>query len=92
MIILGWGGGRPKDHGPAVAQACRSCARSGHLHYFTVTKWLRLYFIPLIPYSTRHFLACPSCTGAQELKTAAERRQVQRLISASRSFAPTARS
>ena len=92
MIIFGWGGGRPKDHGPAVPQECRSCARSAHLHYFTVTKWFRFYFIPLIPYRTRHFLACPSCTAATELKTGAERRQAQRSVRTSRSFAPTATS
>ena len=80
MIILGWGGGRPKDHGPTVSQPCRSCGRADYLHYFTVTKWFRLYLIPLIPYSTRHFLACPSCTAASELKTPAERQQVRRLV------------
>ena len=85
MIVFGWGGGRPKDHGPAVPRPCPSCGRSGHLHYFTVTKWFRLYLIPLIPYSTKHFLACSSCTAASEL-TAAERRQVQRLMSTDRSL------
>lgn len=87
MIVFGWGGGRPKDHGPAVAVPCRSCGRSGHLHYFTVTKWFRLYLIPLIPYSTKHFLACRSCTAASELKTA-ERRRVQRRVSTERSLTP----
>ena len=80
MIIFGWGGGKAKDHGPAVPQACASCGHEGFLHYFTVTKWSRLYFIPIIPYSTRHFLACPVCTSGTELTTQAERQEVHALV------------
>lgn len=86
MIIFGWGGGKAKDHGPAVPQACPSCGRDGFLHYFTVTKWFRLYFIPLIPYNTRHFLACPVCTAGAELTTSAERQRVQALVATTASM------
>lgn len=80
MIIFGWGGGKVKNHGPAVAQTCPSCGRDGFFNYFTVTKWFRLYFIPIIPYNTKHFLACPVCTSGTELTTPAERQRVQALV------------
>jgi hypothetical protein len=80
VIIFGWGGGKAKNHGPAVPQACPSCGHDGFLHYFTVTKWFRLYFIPIIPYSTKHFLACPVCTSSTELVTPADRQRVHVLV------------
>lgn len=86
MIIFGWGGGKAKNHGPALAQTCPSCGRDGFLHYFTVTKWFRLYFIPIIPYSTRHFLACPVCTSGTELSTTADRQRVQALLTTTASL------
>ncbi|MEX0754983.1 MAG: zinc-ribbon domain-containing protein [Actinomycetota bacterium] len=87
MIIFGWGGGKAKHHGPAVAQACRTCGHEGFLHYFTVTKWFRLYFIPIVPYNTKHFLACPVCTAGTELTTPAERQRVRALVGTTMSLA-----
>lgn len=86
MIVFGWGGGRVKDHGQAPPQRCPSCGHDGFLHYFTVTKWFRLYFIPIIPYSTKHFLACPLCTAGAELTTAAERERVHTLVATTASL------
>lgn len=86
MIIFGWGGGKAKNHGPAVAQVCSSCGREGFLNYFTITKWFRLYFIPIIPYKTRHFLACPVCTSGTELTTIADRQRVQALVATTASL------
>jgi hypothetical protein len=86
LIIFGWGGGKAKNRGPAVPQTCQSCGHDGFLHYFTVTKWFRLYFIPIIPYSTRHFLACPVCTAGTELETSAERQRVHALVATTASL------
>lgn len=86
MILFGWGGGKVKNHGPALPQACRSCGHEGFLHYFTVTKWFRLYFIPIIPYSTKHFLACPVCTSGTELTTPADRQRVHALVATTASL------
>lgn len=80
MIIWGWGGGKPKDLGPAFPSQCSRCGREGFTRYFTVTKWFRLYFIPLIPYSTKHFLVCPVCTDANELTTKESRARAEQLV------------
>lgn len=82
MIIFGWGGGKVKNHGPALPRTCPSCGHEGFFHYFTITKWLRVYFIPLIPYSTIHFVACPICTAGNELTTTEERRRAHDLVAA----------
>ena len=86
MIIFGWGGGKAKSHGPALAQSCPSCGRDGFLHYFTVTKWFRLYFIPIIPYSIKHFLGCPVCTSGTELTTPAACQRVHALVATTASL------
>src|SRR5438046_396608 len=80
MILFGWGGGKPKDLGPALPFECARCGKEGFARYFTVTKWFRLYFIPVIPYQTKHFLVCPVCTAATELKTIDERNRAVRLV------------
>lgn len=80
MIIFGWGGGKAKDLGPAMPFCCQRCQREGFARYFTVTKWFRLYFVPLIPYETKHFLVCPVCTAATPLTTKDERARAERLV------------
>lgn len=75
------GGGKPKDLGPAIPARCSRCGREDFARYLSVTKWFRLYFIPLIPYQTKHFLVCPVCTAATELTTRDERAQAERLVS-----------
>jgi hypothetical protein len=64
MIIFGIGGGRRKDRGAALAMLCPNCHNQTFYRYTTVTKWFSLFFIPLIPYSTKHYLVCPVCTRA----------------------------
>ena len=43
---------------------CPNCHNQTFYRYTTVTKWFSLFFIPLIPYSTKHYLVCPVCTRA----------------------------
>jgi len=81
MIVFGWGGGKPKDMGPAMPFVCSRCERPGFARYFTVTKWFRLYFIPVMPYQTKQFLVCPTCMAAHELTTSSERARAARLVS-----------
>jgi zinc-ribbon family len=80
MIIFGWGGGKPKDLGPALPNKCARCGREEFARYFTVTKWFSLFFIPLIPYSTKHFLVCPTCTNARELTTRETQARAEQLV------------
>ena len=67
MIFFGWGGGKAKDVGPAAPITCPNCRNATTFHYVTSTKWFRLYFVPIIPYSRKHFLLCPVCTRGMAL-------------------------
>lgn len=67
MIIFGFGGGRPKDRGPVVPARCPNCGNENYLRHVSSTRWFSLFFIPLIPYSTKHFLLCPVCTQGRLL-------------------------
>ena len=75
MIIFGWGGGTPKDQGPVAPAQCPRCGNTQVFRYVVARKWFRLYFIPLIPYETKHLLVCPVCTSGTRL----EKSQVDRV-------------
>src|SRR2546427_3624280 len=68
FIIFGWGNGRKKDLGAAIPFNCPNCKNAVMLHYFTVTNWFSLFFIPLIPLRTRHLMVCPICTRAIKIE------------------------
>jgi hypothetical protein len=70
VIIFGIGGGKRKDRGAALPLLCPNCHNQTYYHYTTVTKWFSLFFIPLIPYSTKHYLLCPICSRAVVLEGA----------------------
>ena len=70
MIIFGWGGGRPTNHGGAVPITCPNCINETVLQYTTTTQHFSLFWIPLIPYGKKHFLLCPICTRGRQLTAA----------------------
>jgi hypothetical protein len=70
MIIFGIRGGKRNDHGPAIPVVCPNCNNQTYYHYLTVTKWFTLFFIPVLPISSKHYLMCPICTRSTELDRA----------------------
>jgi hypothetical protein len=78
MIIWGWGGGTPKHLGDVAPVVCPNCQNQVFYEHVSSTKWFRLYFIPLIPYSTKHLLLCPVCTRGAQL-SAPQKDQVLRM-------------
>jgi hypothetical protein len=67
MVIFGWGGGKLKDRGAVWPAVCPNCHNQVLFHYTTVNKSFRLYFVPIIPYGTKHYLMCPICSKGREL-------------------------
>jgi hypothetical protein len=61
IVLFGWGEGKARDEGPVVPIACPNCHNAVTFHYVVVKKWFRLYFVPLVPYGTKHYLVCPIC-------------------------------
>lgn len=85
MIIFGFGGGKPKDLGPVVLTTCPNCRNETTFHYVKHTKWFRLYFVPLVPYSTKHYLQCPVCDRGMKL-TREQAQQAYLMVSKTTQF------
>ena len=65
MIIFGYKS-RPKVSGQFL-QRCKQCKRKTIYGLVTVTQWFTLYFIPLIPFSSKSFAICGACGLRNEL-------------------------
>jgi hypothetical protein len=65
FVIFGFGRRRTRDHGPVVACTCPHCHNVVSLSLLHVTTWFTLFFIPVIPYSSKRFLVCSICRFAR---------------------------
>ena len=70
MIIFGWGRRTRKDNGQIVLVTCPRCSNPVAYRWISVKTWFSLFFIPLIPYSSKHFLVCPICSNARPIAKA----------------------
>lgn len=61
MIIFGWGRQTIKRIGIAFKRMCDHCHNEDYWVLTQITTWFTLFFIPVIPYSTKYFLSCPVC-------------------------------
>ena len=67
MIVFGWGRRTRKDNGPAVLVTCSRCSNPAAYRWISTKTWFSLFFVPLIPYSSKHFLVCPICSNSRVL-------------------------
>ena len=66
VLIFGWGKGRAEDQGEVVPTRCPNCHNNVVLHQIRSKKQISLFFVPVVPYGTDEYLACPICgTGLQ---------------------------
>lgn len=70
MIIYGWGRRTTKDEGPSRTYTCSNCRNVNRFKLLTVRKWFTLFFIPLIPYETKHLEVCPICRAGRAIAVA----------------------
>lgn len=70
MIIFGWGRRTRKDNGQVVLVTCSRCNNPVAYRWISVKTWFSLFFIPVIPYSSKHFLVCPTCSNARPITKA----------------------
>jgi hypothetical protein len=62
VVIFGFGPGKQKDLGEVAPTACPNCHNQVFLHHVQSKKSVRLYFVPVVPYGTDHYLVCPICS------------------------------
>lgn len=67
FIIWGFGKQTIKNYGTTDACNCSHCNNNVHMGLLKITKWFTLFFIPIIPYSTKYVSACPICSMTEEL-------------------------
>jgi hypothetical protein len=67
FFLFGWGHQTTKDYGPAIPIVCPNCHNEGYWHLLHVRVWFTLFFIPLIPYESNHYLLCEICSRGMEL-------------------------
>ena len=61
VVIFGWGAGKAQDLGEVAPTTCPNCHNQVFLHHIQSDKQVSLYFIPIMPYGSNEYLACPIC-------------------------------
>jgi uncharacterized protein YbaR (Trm112 family) len=67
VVIFGWGSGEARDLGEVAPLACPNCHNQVFLHQIHSEKRVSLYFVPVMPYGSNEYLACPICRAGMEL-------------------------
>jgi hypothetical protein len=58
---------KPGSRGPVFSSQCYHCKNHVDWIHFKVTDWFELFFIPLLPFRSEHYLACEICGYAVPL-------------------------
>ena len=67
VVIFGWGAGEAKDRGEVAPVVCPNCHNGVFLHHIHSEKRVSLYFVPLVPYGSNEYLACPICRQGMQV-------------------------
>jgi hypothetical protein len=73
VIIFGFRG-KLKDQGEAVPAVCPRCHNGTFFHFMSRQRWFTLFFIPVFPYSSKHYIVCPVCSFSVALDAAGRER------------------
>jgi hypothetical protein len=68
FIIFGWNHCTNNDYGPTILTRCPRCNNESHWYLLHRRKWLTLFFIPVLPYQSKHLLLCKVCSSGIELR------------------------
>jgi len=68
ILIVGWGGGVTQDLGEVAPTVCPRCHNEVFLHEIRSNKQFSVYFVPIVPYDSNAYLACPICHTGMPLK------------------------
>ncbi len=68
FILFGWGKKTTKDYGETYPIKCSNCNNDIYSKLVNIKTWFTLFFIPIIPYSSKYYLLCNICSSGIELK------------------------
>ena len=61
FIIFGWGHVRTTHLWNTAELTCPNCHNTTRWQVIKIQHWFTLFFLPIFPYSTKHYLKCPIC-------------------------------
>lgn len=67
FFLFGWGQSFEKDSGETMPIICTCCNKNVIYHLIRRSEWFNIFFIPIFPYSSKHYLICPLCKNGYEL-------------------------
>lgn len=68
MFFIIWGARNTvKDFGPVLEYLCDHCNNTDYWKLIRTIRWFTLFYIPIIPYSVKYFVICPTCEYGVEL-------------------------
>jgi hypothetical protein len=67
FIIFGFGRRTVRLLGFTAARLCGNCHNTSPWKVMKITRWFTLFFIPVIPYSSKYVAMCPTCSRGVEL-------------------------
>lgn len=62
FFIFGWGRQTDKDLGPTLPINCPNCHNDTFWHLHKRETWFTFFFVPVIPYESKHLFLCPTCS------------------------------
>lgn len=66
-ILFGWGHQTVKDLGQSEKNECSNCQHTTFWNLYVVKTWFTLFFLPVIPYCVKRYIACPVCDNSIEI-------------------------
>ena len=67
VLIIGFGQRKTQQLGTIGLMDCPRCGNTSEWPVHRERTYFSLFFIPLIPYSTRYLLSCPVCRESREI-------------------------
>lgn len=67
FFLFGWNHQTKKDYGPTLPIKCPNCNNDVFWHLVHSRDWLTVFFVPVIPYKSKHSLLCEVCSQGIEL-------------------------
>lgn len=68
FFLFGWGRRTNKEYGPALPVEYPNCNNKTFWHLLQSRSWFTLFFVPVIPYESGHYLLCTICGLGTELR------------------------
>jgi len=67
FFLFGWGHTSKRKESETPLGVCTHC-HTNNIYLTKVTKWITLFFIPVIPYESNYYFLCSNCDYGYEIE------------------------